>query len=269
MPDYRRAARELALRVLFQADVGQQPVREVIGGALDQLTASVRSGLTMAVRQAERRMGAAQDPPLVLVSQTTRRERTRVRRNVAKQLQAAADELAALVEQALQLHPSLTADEVLGRFDGVVAPSLRKAERILARALLPADEISGYEDCVREAVRAMRRTMEKRLPVARATADLLIRLAGGASRYREELARRLNVLTGEWPLDRQASADRNILRLAAFELLYCPETPPAVVINEAVELAKRYGTEESPRFVNGVLSALAAQEDRILPGGAP
>jgi N utilization substance protein B len=77
----------------------------------------------------------------------------------------------------------------------------------------------------------------------------------GAWEHRGELDAALAALTRDWPLDRLANTDRTVLRLAAYELLHT-QTPPQVVINEAVELAKRYGTEESGRFVNGVLGAL-------------
>jgi N utilization substance protein B len=60
-----------------------------------------------------------------------------------------------------------------------------------------------------------------------------------------------------WRLDRMARVDRNILRLAAGELLGAPEVPVRVVINEAIELAKRYGAAESPAFVNGILDRIA------------
>ncbi len=60
-----------------------------------------------------------------------------------------------------------------------------------------------------------------------------------------------------WTIERLPSVDRCVLRMAAFELLRRPQTPPAVVINEAVTLAKKFSTEDSGRFVNGVLSALA------------
>ncbi|HQP91677.1 MAG TPA: transcription antitermination factor NusB [Candidatus Omnitrophota bacterium] len=59
-----------------------------------------------------------------------------------------------------------------------------------------------------------------------------------------------------WQLDRMATVDRNILRLAAFELLYKDDIPPKVAINEAVELAKKYGDLESGKFVNGVLDKI-------------
>lgn len=62
--------------------------------------------------------------------------------------------------------------------------------------------------------------------------------------------------TEHWRLARMAVLDRLILRLATWELLRCPETPPAVVINEAIELARTFGSAESPAFVNGVLDAI-------------
>jgi N utilization substance protein B len=61
-----------------------------------------------------------------------------------------------------------------------------------------------------------------------------------------------------WRIDRMAAIDRNILRLGAFELLYCPDVPAKVAINEALELAKRYSTAQSSRFVNGILDRLQA-----------
>lgn len=62
-----------------------------------------------------------------------------------------------------------------------------------------------------------------------------------------------------WAFDRLATIDRNVLRLATYELLGEPGVPTAVVLDEAVELAKAYSTEESGRFVNGVLSTIAAR----------
>ena len=64
----------------------------------------------------------------------------------------------------------------------------------------------------------------------------------------------------EWPLDQIAAVDRNILRLAFWEFAVQRETPLKVAINEAVELAKLYGSDSAPRFINGVLGALADHE---------
>jgi N utilization substance protein B len=71
----------------------------------------------------------------------------------------------------------------------------------------------------------------------------------------------------DWTLDRMPVVDRTLLRLATYELLGHPDVPTAVVISEAVELAKQYSTEESGRFVNGVLASIAA-ETRPGPAGS-
>ena len=90
-------------------------------------------------------------------------------------------------------------------------------------------------------------------------------LGGRARRYvegvwkdRERLDRRLESVSERWPVRRMPAVDRAILRLGRYELLYEP-TPTAVVIDEAVELAKRYSTRRSGAFVNGILATLAAQ----------
>ena len=67
----------------------------------------------------------------------------------------------------------------------------------------------------------------------------------------------------EWPLDQVATIDRNILRIALWEFAVSGETPIKVAINEAVELAKTYGADSSPRFVNGVLGSLAENQNEI------
>jgi N utilization substance protein B len=67
----------------------------------------------------------------------------------------------------------------------------------------------------------------------------------------------------EWPLDQVAIIDRNILRIALWEFAVNGETPIKVAINEAVELAKTYGSDSSPRFVNGVLGSLATHQNQI------
>ena len=67
----------------------------------------------------------------------------------------------------------------------------------------------------------------------------------------------------EWPLEQVAIIDRNILRIALWEFAVNGDTPIKVAINEAVELAKTYGSDSSPRFINGVLGSLAARENEI------
>jgi len=77
-------------------------------------------------------------------------------------------------------------------------------------------------------------------------------LLSGVRRNRPELDKLLEERADNWSLVRMAVTDRNILRLGAYELLYT-DTPQAVVIDEAIELAKRYGAKQSPQFVNGIL----------------
>jgi transcription antitermination protein NusB len=78
-----------------------------------------------------------------------------------------------------------------------------------------------------------------------------------------DLDRIIAIHAPEWPLDQIAAIDRNILRLACWEFTVQGETPLKVAINEAVELAKLYGSDSSPRFVNGVLGSLADHRGEI------
>jgi N utilization substance protein B len=68
----------------------------------------------------------------------------------------------------------------------------------------------------------------------------------------------------EWPFDQIAAIDRNILRIATWEFAVSKQTPLKVAINEAVELAKLYGSDAAPRFINGVLGSLADREHEII-----
>ena len=88
--------------------------------------------------------------------------------------------------------------------------------------------------------------------------ELARTLVAGVRRNREELDALLSRTADNWSLDRMAATDRNVLRLGAYEILYTA-TPGRVAINEAVELAKRFGTAHSAQFVNGIL-------DRFLAG---
>lgn len=81
------------------------------------------------------------------------------------------------------------------------------------------------------------------------------RLADGAWVDRKLLDERLQKCAAHWSLARMTPVDRNILRLSLFELINDPETPSAVVVNEAIELARKFSDTESPAFVNGILDA--------------
>ena len=84
-------------------------------------------------------------------------------------------------------------------------------------------------------------------------------LVRGVGEHRDRIDELIGRFAIDWTLDRMPAVDRNLLRLAVYELLERPDVPLAAVISEAVELAKRYSTDESGRFVNGVLAAVAGE----------
>ena len=85
----------------------------------------------------------------------------------------------------------------------------------------------------------------------------------GVLSHQEELDRLINTCAIEWSLNRMPVVDRNILRCAIFELLWLPDVPAKVAINEALELAKRFADEESKRFVNGILDRIIQDDSRL------
>ncbi len=88
-------------------------------------------------------------------------------------------------------------------------------------------------------------------------ADYAEQLARGAAGQIEDLDRRIQGVSTHWKISRMACVDRNILRLAAWELFHSPEVPKRVALNEAIEIAKRFGAEDSWAFINGILDKLA------------
>lgn len=87
-------------------------------------------------------------------------------------------------------------------------------------------------------------------------------LVDGTHRHLTEIDGIIGELTTEWKLDRMASVDRNIARMAVYEMKFGSEKlTPGVVINEAVELAKTFGTDDSSRFINGVLGSLVKKKE--------
>ena len=81
-------------------------------------------------------------------------------------------------------------------------------------------------------------------------------LYDGVLDRRDDIDARLAAAAENWRLPRMAAVDRNALRLGAYEILFAPDTPAGVTLDEAIELARRYGSADSPAFVNGVLDRL-------------
>jgi len=110
----------------------------------------------------------------------------------------------------------------------------------------------------------VRRTFwRERAEVERETRGFADDLFGLASDRAEEIDGIIERHAANWRMDRMAAVDRNILRLGAAELLGYPETPRPVVINEALEIARRFSTAESVQFINGVLDSVARELEKV------
>ncbi len=87
-------------------------------------------------------------------------------------------------------------------------------------------------------------------------------LVAGTMRHRDEIDRKIREFAPAWPVEQLAMVDRNILRLAIFEILFDNKVPVKVAVSEAVELAKAFGSESSAKFVNGVLGSVSTLASR-------
>lgn len=103
-------------------------------------------------------------------------------------------------------------------------------------------------------------------PEGRAYADDVVR---GVAATQGEMDDHITRASTHWRIERMSRVDRNVLRLGAWELARRPDVPRAVVLDEAVELAKAYGTDDSSAFVNGVLNKIAETLGRAEPPGSP
>jgi N utilization substance protein B len=125
----------------------------------------------------------------------------------------------------------------------------RRAREIVLQLLYEAD-LNGTRDAV-----SARRFIKSRLQGRTALTTFAENLLRGTLEHRADVDRHLSRLAKGWALNRMAVTDRNVMRMAGYEILYA-ETPGRVAVNEAVVLIKRYGDKNSPRFVNGILDRL-------------
>jgi N utilization substance protein B len=81
-------------------------------------------------------------------------------------------------------------------------------------------------------------------------------LVEGVVREKEKIDRMIEKFSRNWKLDRMSCVDRNVMRIAVYEILFCEDIPPKVSINEAIDIGKKYGTEESGAFINGIVDSV-------------
>jgi len=139
---------------------------------------------------------------------------------------------------------------------------LRREARELALQMLYAqDTLQGN---VRDTLRGFREGVE----TGQRTREFAEALVLGVMEHREAIDQAIVVRSKNWALSRMPRVDLNIMRLAAYELMFRRDIPKKVSINEAIEIAKKYGDKESPAFVNGILDELVAcpkDEERSEP----
>ncbi len=83
-----------------------------------------------------------------------------------------------------------------------------------------------------------------------------LRLVEGVKEFQHEIDPLVERFSKNWKISRMSRADRNIIRIAVYELLYCDDIPPKVSINEAIDIGKKFGTEDSGAFINGILDSI-------------
>jgi N utilization substance protein B len=118
-------------------------------------------------------------------------------------------------------------------------------------------------DCVHHPVGSVIQRRIEDLPLPVEGQRFVREIVQGVLAHQGQLDEMISAYAPEWPIEQMAIIDRNILRMALFEFLIDGGTPPKVAINEAVELAKTFGSDSSRRFVNGVLGTLLSQKSPL------
>jgi transcription antitermination protein NusB len=123
-------------------------------------------------------------------------------------------------------------------------------------------------DITREDVKEVLRARWAEAMMSDEIRDFTTTLVTGVIRHWHEIDAFIQECSTNWSLERIGLVERNILRFAIYELCFLPDIPPNVTINEAVEVAKKYGTEEAPAFINGILDRIKHAVAQRL-GGVP
>jgi len=131
----------------------------------------------------------------------------------------------------------------------------RKARMLALQALYEADSV-GHE-----AEQAITHLLDN-AGLGEDNSAFACQLVSGVIHNKEEIDRNIQHFAPAWPLEQIPAVDKNILRVAIFEILFDDKVPIKVAANEAVELAKKFGSDSSPRFINGVLGSVSTLNNR-------
>ncbi len=127
---------------------------------------------------------------------------------------------------------------------------LRRKARELALKMLYQEETNG-EDPLSALVK-----YTEVFPYKDVIVDYAKKLLKGIEEHRDEIDRYISLASKNWRLERLTIVDKNILRIGVYEMLYSQDVPPLVAIDEAIELGKKYGSEDSSSFINGILDSI-------------
>lgn len=125
----------------------------------------------------------------------------------------------------------------------------RRSRELALQALFQLDFDKGHPP---EAVELFCKNFE----VSKSAKPFFSHLVEGVLRHKDEIDQFIERFSSNWKISRMSGVDRNIIRIAVFELLYCDDIPFKVSINEAITLGKQYGTDESGAFINGILDSI-------------
>jgi N utilization substance protein B len=133
----------------------------------------------------------------------------------------------------------------------------RRVRSLALKTLYEVDTVGHPPDEV------IQRHLEENSSLSDQNAEFLAQIVQGVLVHQSVLDKWIASCAPEWPVNQLAILDRNILRMALWELAAYEDSPLKVAINEAVELAKRFGSDSSPRFINGVLGTLVQNEQEL------
>jgi N utilization substance protein B len=253
----------MALKALYQMDVGKMPLSEALEDIFAQAHSMVDTPMMQSVHDAQ-----------TLLKQTAQERAGELSPVSLRQVKRAASAASVLLGKLAEE----IASQTCALFGESQAPDVQQAEQMMRSALeetrasllrlkerdtLQPEIIAELIALALKRADQMEHTFLRHLPASLHTASFAQTLVRGVLEKRQEIDDRLSALSTGWALDRQATVDRNIMRLAAYEILYLPDIPAGATINEAVEIAKKYSTAESGRFVNGILGSLVMQTAQV------
>jgi transcription antitermination factor NusB len=256
----RRTARELALRVLFQLDVGKQPMSEVLDEVMNHALLAVNNPVDQVIRDARVALQEAvlREAPSGATS-SGRRIRNALRMT-ALEFKGLEKRLEKRTIESFGRARSYLEEEAYGDAMEEVAVTEEFLAGVIVRYESEKNALERTFAELEPVLALIPVVYSRHAPGVRNTARLLSKLVHGVMGRTKALDKEIAEVSAGWSVDRQPAVDRNILRLAAFELLHMPDSNVGVAINEAIELAKKYSTDESARFINGALAALAAKQ---------